>query len=73
MLVTFRGYRINVYCMIKSKMMLMVTPLDQNLDPIKMHYLNLYTVTPVCIFSILLPRHFLGSDKENLFNNQDIF
>ena len=44
--------------MIKSKM-LMVTPLDQNLDPIKMHYLNLYTVTSVCIFSILLPRHFL--------------
>ena len=47
MLVTFRGYRINVYRMIKSKMMLMVTPLDQNLDPIKMHYLNLYTVTSV--------------------------
>ena len=39
--------------------MLMVTPLDQNLDPIKMHYLNLYTVTSVWIFSILLPRHFL--------------
>ena len=54
-------------------MMLMVTPLDQNLDPIKMNYLNLYTVTSVCILSILLPRHFLGSDKENLFNNQDIF
>ena len=46
MLVTFRGYRINVYHMIKSKM-LMVTPLDQNLDPIKMYYLNLYTVTSV--------------------------
>ena len=73
MLVTFRGYRINVYRMIKGKMMLMVTPLDQNLDQIKMHYLNLYTVTSVCIFSILLPGHFLGSDKENLFNNQDIF
>ena len=26
MLVTFRGYRVNVYCMIKSKMMLMVIP-----------------------------------------------
>ena len=51
----------------------MVTPLDQNLDQIKMHYLNLYTVTSVCIFSILLPGHFLGSDKENLFNNQEIF
>ena len=37
MLVTFRGYRINVYLMIKSKMMLMVTPLDQNLDQIKKH------------------------------------
>ena len=38
-----------------------------------MHYLNLYTVTSVCTFSLLLPGHFLGSDKENLFNNQDIY
>ena len=34
--------------------------------------LALYSLASVCIFSILLPRHFLGSDKENLFNNQEL-
>ena len=32
-----------------------------------------FTLTLVCIFSILFIIHFLGADKENLLNNQEIF
>ena len=34
--------------------------------------LTLCTLTSVCIFSILFSIHFLGADKENLFNNQEL-
>ena len=38
----------------------------------KQTVLTLYSIISVCIFSIPLPRHFPGSDKENLFNNQEL-
>ena len=34
--------------------------------------LTLCTLTSVCTFSILFSIHFLGADKENLFNNQEL-
>ena len=34
--------------------------------------LTLYTLTSVCIFSILFSYISLGADKENLFNNQEL-
>ena len=34
--------------------------------------LTLCTLTSVCIFSILFSIHFLGANKENLFNNQEL-
>ena len=34
--------------------------------------LTLYTLTSVCIFSILSSMHFLCAGKENLFNNQGV-
>ena len=34
--------------------------------------LTLYTLTSVCIFSILFSIHFQQADKENLFNNQEL-
>ena len=35
-------------------------------------HLTLYILTSVCIFSLLLPIHFKGAEKENLFNNQEV-
>ena len=34
--------------------------------------LTLYTLTSVCIFSILFSYISLGADKENLFHNQEL-
>ena len=34
--------------------------------------ITLYTLTSVCIFSILFSIHFLRADKENLFNDQEL-
>ena len=34
--------------------------------------LTLYTLTSECIFSILFSIHFLGADKENLIDNQEL-
>ena len=42
-----------------------------NPDILKIEQLNL-TLTPVSIFLILFPLHFVCTDKENLFNNQSI-
>ena len=42
-----------------------------NPDILKIEQLNL-TLTPVSIFLILFPLHFVCIDKENLFNNQSI-
>ena len=33
---------------------------------------TLYTLMLVCIFSILFSIHSYGTDKENLFNNQEL-
>ena len=42
-----------------------------NPDILKIGQLHL-TLTPVSIFLILFPLHFVCTDKENLFNNQNI-
>ena len=35
------------------------------------HSFTLYTLTSVCIFSLLFSIHSQGADKENLFNNHE--
>ena len=37
-----------------------------------MDCLTIYTQISVCIISLLSSKHFLFSDKENLFNNQEL-
>ena len=46
--------------------------LSAHLSKENFYLLTIYTLTSVCIFSILFSIHFHQADKENLFNNQEL-
>ena len=46
--------------------------LGAHLSKENFYLLTIYTLTSLCIFSILFSIHFQQADKENLFNNQEL-
>ena len=46
--------------------------LSAHLSKENFYLLTLYTLTSLCIFSILFSIHFQQADKENLFDNQEL-